>query len=194
VKKDRFIFGSFSGIAAGIIALLTMGMPAKFLGLTDILVYDYGMIILLARPKYQFLDYVVGFLAHLMVSGISGTIFAVLIYLSSRRYLFVKGFLCGAGVWFFLASISTLYKVPMIMKKPAQEALVTLFTSGYWGLITAFLLNTFYTRIAAKNKVPRKTKIRKYHVLPVPSQKKRPENNTQEKSIIFKRPKKARKI
>lgn len=194
MEKDRFLFGCFSGIAGGIIALVTMGIPAKLLGLTDKLVYDYGMIIILGKPKYEFLDYVVGLLAHLSVSGISGTLFAFFIYLTSPRCLFIKGFFFGVGIWFFLSSIGTLYKVPMIMEKTAQGALVTFVTSGYWGLITPLFLKIFHAKLTVKNNAPEKTKIHKYRVLPIPAQKKEPKRIKPDKGVVFKKPKKPRKL
>lgn len=75
----------------GIFILLCWGLPSKLLGLTDRTFYDWGMVLILYKPKYQFLDYTVGVLAHLGISGILGILFAGLIFLTSRRYLKFKG-------------------------------------------------------------------------------------------------------
>jgi hypothetical protein len=92
-------------------------------------------------------------------------------------------------IWFYLLSISTLFQIPIKTIKPAQSALVTFATSGYWGLVTAYLLKFLLARLAFNKKEPKKIKIHKYHILPVPAQKKEPQ-----KRVDFKKPKKLPKV
>ncbi len=111
-------------------ALLIWDIPAKLLGLTDRTFYDFGMSLIEFHPKKHVLDYLVGLVAHLTVSGIHGIAFACIIYFTSSRYFKLKGILFGFIVWFINLGVGTLFKVPSFTVVPASAALVTWVASG----------------------------------------------------------------
>lgn len=150
MMKDRFINGFLSGIMAGIIVLLALCLPAKYLlRITDRIFMDYGMMLVMfthTNATKGVLAYIVGILAHLGVSTICGISFAYLIKQTTNKYFLSKGAIFGSIVWFILSSIGTIYRLPLFTKIPPNDALVALFISIIWGIITAFTLSTLEKR------------------------------------------------
>lgn len=161
MKKDYVIFGGISGAAGGIVAFLLGGLPAKLLGLTDRTIFDYARVIVLYNPQNEILDYAVGILAHISNSAILGVILSGIIYFTSSRYLLIKGFVLGTSAWLVFMVTGTLFRVPQFTTIPANVALVTYFTSAFWGVTSAYLLAVLNARYAEEQVENNKINIKK---------------------------------
>ena len=54
MKRDHVIFGDIAGVLGGILVPLFAGLPAKLLGLTDRLFYDFAMALILYNPRRNY--------------------------------------------------------------------------------------------------------------------------------------------
>lgn len=158
--KDHVILGGIAGVAGGILALLLGGLPAKLLGLTDRLFYDYGMVLILYNPQKGIMDYVVGTLAHIGNSAILGVILSGVIYFTSTRYQLVKGFGMGITVWLGFLTIGNLFRMPLFTNVPANAALITYFTSALWGVSSAYILAVLKAKFFEEKEERDETKIK----------------------------------
>ncbi|NMA02362.1 MAG: hypothetical protein GX923_07335 [Clostridia bacterium] len=148
MKRDHVVFGGIAGVLGGILVPLFAGLPAKLLGLTDRLFYDFAMALILYNPQKEIIDYMVGILAHVTNSAILGVILSGVIYFTSAKYQLFKGFGMGITVWLVFTVMGTLFRMPLFTNIPPNAALVTYFTSALWGVTSAYILAVLNARFS----------------------------------------------
>lgn len=148
--KDRFVNGLVAGIVAGFVQIAVSAFLYFILHFGHLKLGDFAGIMIFGRKPANLMEYQMAFIAHLGYAGSVGIIFSLLLRYISRKYLWVKGLYFGLAMWFFVYTITLLFKVPGLTENTLESAMNNAITSGVYGLALAWAINKLENREALK--------------------------------------------
>lgn len=101
---------------------------------------EFASIMIFGHTSKNLLNIIFSMIAVYIFLGILGGFFAYLIKWSTSRNLIFKGFLYGGSLWFFIYSITKLFKTPEIFQIPLKTAFVNFLAATIWGITMAYAL------------------------------------------------------
>jgi len=146
MERDRLTRGFYGGLAAAVLQN-AWSFLAYVLGLTTLRMADWSAIVILGRGgPFSTSEILLGLTGHLIWSGILGIVFVYLIPHVTHRHLTLKGLLFGWSVWFFIYSLTLLFKVGPTLNLPLKTPVSDFIGATIYGLALAWIA----TRLAAK--------------------------------------------
>lgn len=139
---DTFTKGLLAGLVGGI-ATTTVGLPVYLLRKSTLRFADFSAILIYGHKPTGLLEYLFAMLVHWGFAAVGGIVFAFLLKAISEKNLFLKGWFCGIGIWFFAYVITRLFKVPELEKIPLKDAFINFLVSSVYG----FVMASVYSRI-----------------------------------------------
>jgi len=137
ILRDKFTRGFIAGITGGLVANIA-SLLFGFLGLTTLRFADWTAIIILGQtPPFSTGEILFSLAVNIGFTGILGIVFIYLIPLIKITNLLFKGWIFSTFIWFFIYSITTLFKVEGTMPIPLTTALANVVTTSIYGLVLA---------------------------------------------------------
>ena len=121
--ENKWLLGAFSGILAGLVSGL-LGIVLTGLGITKA---NFPTILAtVIRPSDTTTTLALGWLAHLALAGLVGTVFVYLFRWSNQKFALIKGLAFGVILWALGLGLAII--------EPNVTALHTLSSVGYLAL------------------------------------------------------------
>lgn len=135
--RDRFYYGFFAGVIAGIPMVLFNLFSYYVLLLASIRYLDWMSVLMYGHFPLNAFDSVLAQIMHFGFLGVLGIAFAYFIPLvTSRHYLF-KGWVYSMATFAFIYSIMELFKVPGLVIIEPYTVFSNLISSSIFGLTLA---------------------------------------------------------
>lgn len=137
---DRAVYGSMAG-AVGAFVQLIYGLVGRIIGYSGPDFVDFGKIILFYGRRVGLQGWFMGLLALIVWDIFLGVLFTLLIPETTRRFLWFKGALYGALIWFFVQVVGILFGVPAIIAFIPQTLFFYLMGALIYGIVIASMLH-----------------------------------------------------
>ncbi|WP_285716244.1 hypothetical protein [Pelosinus sp. IPA-1] len=138
--KDKFTRGFFSGVAGGLAANV-VSLFFGFINFTTLRFADWtGIIIFGHTPPFSTGEILFSLTANIGFTGFLGIVFTYLIPLIKNTNLLFKGWVFSTFIWFFIYSVTALFKVEGTMPLPLNTAIANVATTSIYGLVLAATL------------------------------------------------------
>lgn len=142
--------GGLAGLMGGFVLVL-YGSALKALRLLDRTFVDFGKALIMNRIYPGAGAFLVGLIAHLVISTVAGVLLAYILKAASYRWSYLKGTLWGATVWVILASLGTLFHLPRFVNIPPRPAIGGLIGSIIFGIAATYILQRLNPQMADKS-------------------------------------------
>lgn len=136
--NDRFTYGFFSGVIAGII-LNILNLISYYLNIATLRYLDFMAIIIFGNKPMNAFDSILSFIVLLGFNGMIGVIYVYLVPLIGTQNHMFKGLLFGLTVFLITYSITFLFKVEGLIIIPPYTVASNVFGSSIYGLVLAKL-------------------------------------------------------
>ncbi|TGE34461.1 hypothetical protein [Desulfosporosinus sp. Sb-LF] len=139
--KDRFYYGFFAGVIAGIPMVIFNLVSYYLLNLARIRYLNWAAVLIYGNFPLNAFDSILAQIVHFGFLGFAGIVFAHFIPLvTSRHYLF-KGWVYSMGIFFLTYSVTLIYKVPGLQIIQPYTVLSNLISTSIFGLALAEVSN-----------------------------------------------------
>lgn len=135
--KDRFTIGFIAGLLAAIPLNIIDYIFVYLFKLEQSSYMDYAAVILFGHMHHNIGEAILAQFSQLLFSGILGIFYFYLLKTELEKNHLLKGWVFAMGAWFFIYSIGTIFKVPVIYKAELGTLVSDFVSVTVFGLLLA---------------------------------------------------------
>lgn len=152
--RDKIITGAVGGGAGGILQeALHLVLNIWWLKTTNMLLASIAGAMMLGHRALSWGEFFVGFIGHLIFSGIFGFLLAYILEYTEYRYYIFKGALFGAALWFVDFTAGTQLHIDGVHLMPWTAKLAFLPPHILYGLTSAYLIQYLDERMGKRHEI-----------------------------------------
>lgn len=137
--KDRFTFGFYSGVVAGLIMNALNLISYYVLNIATLRYIDFMAIIIYGNKPMNTFDSILALTIHLGFTGMCGVLYVYIVPLIRTQNHMFKGILFGLTIFLLTYSITFLFKVNDLIIIPPYTVASNVITASIYGLVLAIL-------------------------------------------------------
>ena len=141
ILKDRYTRGFIAGLLSGLVALALNLFSYYILHFATLLWGDFVAGIVFRRKVESSWEYIFAMVLGVLFTAVLGIMFSLIIPQIKSKYLWFKGLIFGAALWFIFYTITIMFRIPTLTVIPPKTALSNLISASIWGILLGVFLN-----------------------------------------------------